>query len=408
MTDQQPKGLDSAPADAFHNWLRTRMTNSDDASMKFLWHYADVVAALRDEHLVQDNGHAGFAQPERTGTAKENAPAGFQQLQQLKEKSDSIISRWFGSRNPPDHTRIRGLLTSAFGIPRAEALRPRIQALTDELLDRVEPTGQMELIADLAYPLPLMVICELMGISLRNREQFRRWSNDIAKMLDLSPTPLATQRGRFALLAVTEYLDKEIAERRKNLGGDLISSLLEAEAQGRLSADEVLANSVALLFSGQEATAYFIGNAILSLLTHQNQLGLLREQPELIARAVEELLRFDTTGQLTWRKAREQVSLGNMVIQPGQSVGLALAAANRDGTEFTNPDELDLTRSPNHHLTFGFGIHYCLGAPLARVEAQIAINTLLRRMPRLALRDNVLEWEANTRLRGLQALPLTF
>jgi cytochrome P450 len=288
-------------------------------------------------------------------------------------------------------------------------MRDQIQALTDGLLDRVQAAGQADIIADLAYPLPVNVIAEMLGIPARDHEQFRGWSDDLARSLDLTDDPEVYNRASRSAVALTDYLREIIANRRRQPQNDLLSALIAAEEDGgRLTEDELYATCALLLIAGYETTINLIGNGLFALLRHPDQLQRLRQNPELIRSAVEELLRYDSPVQMTSRIALTDIELHGRTIRAGQEVAFLLGAANYDTQRFTEPYQLDLSRDPNPHLSFGSGIHYCLGAPLARLEGQIALSTLLRRLPNLALATETPEYRDNYVLRGLLSLPVTF
>jgi len=301
---------------------------------------------------------------------------------------DTLLQARFGEagfdlsmlfRDPPDHTRLRALVSKAFTPRVVEEMRGRIQEIVDALLDRAQDVGRMDVIADLAYPLPVIVICEMLGVPAENRDLFRHWSVDIARSLDaiaLPTEPEVIERGTAARHALADYFRGLIAERRRRPKADLLSDL--------------------------------IANGTLALLRHPAELRALRADPGLIGSAVEELLRYDGPVQRTGRMPNTDVALGGRTIPKGALVLGLIGAANRDPAHFPDPDRLDITRGDNRHLAFGWGIHFCLGAPLARLEAQIAILALLRQLPRLALATARLEWRRASTLRGLTALPVTF
>jgi len=270
----------------------------------------------------------------------------------------------------------------------------------------------MDLIEDLAYPLPVTVICEMLGVPTADRDVFKQWSSDIARSLDAAILPAdseAIPRGRDARAALSEYLSSLIATRRKNPRADLLSALIAAEEEGnKLTEGELLSTCMLLLIAGHETTVNLIGNGVLSLLQHPDQMRVLREDPALTQTAVEELLRFDAPVQRTGRLTNTDVEIGGRQIAKGSTVVAVIGAANRDPAHFADPDRLNVARRENRHIAFGFGIHFCLGAPLARVEGQIAIGTLMRRMPDLALTSQTPEWRESSLLRGLKTLPVTF
>jgi cytochrome P450 len=297
-------------------------------------------------------------------------------------------------QDPPDHTRLRRLMNQAF-TPRAiERLRPRVRALVDELLDRVAARGEMDVIADLALPVPSTLICELMGVPVTDRDKFTDWTAASTHLLAaaISP-PEVVDRGIAAVTALGDYFTALITERRKRLTDDLLSDLIRAEEAGdRLSPTELISQSIGLLIAGFETTIGLIGNGVLALLRHPDQLETLRTNPDLIQSAVEECLRFDGPILLTIRVTREDTPFGDKVIPTDRPVMCLLAGANLDPAHFADPERFDITRTDNDHLAFGGGVHFCLGAHLARLEAQEAIGGLVRRFRGLELLTEQLEW----------------
>ena len=342
----------------------------------------------------------------------------------IKEPLVSMVAARFGvsvppgvglsmlDRDPPDHTRLRSLVSKAFTPRVVEGLRPRIQKMVDELITRAEAVGTMDLIEEFAYPIPVSVICEMLGVPVEDHERFKGWSLDIARGLDsvwLPPESEIPKRSGAARHAIGDYMRGLIAERRASPRGDLLSALIAAEEAGdKLSEDELIATCILLLIAGHETTVNLIGNGTLALLRHPEELRRLRETPGLITSAVEELLRYDGPVQRTARITSTAVTLGGRTIPKGEMVMPFIGAADRDPSQFPDPDRLDLGRADNRHIAFGWGIHFCLGAPLARVEGQIAIDTLVRRLPRLALVNDEPEHRQSLTIRGLKALPVTF
>ncbi|WP_327288154.1 cytochrome P450 family protein [Streptomyces sp. NBC_01198] len=306
--------------------------------------------------------------------------------------------------DPPEHTRLRRLVAREFTPRRVTALQPRVQQITDELLDAAlgEPTA--DLVDTLAFPLPMMVICELLGVPDLDRKAFRGWSNDF-----VSGTPEAEVR---AARAMSEYLAELIEDKR--CGGpadDLLSALIRTryEDDDRLSSDELVGMAFLLLIAGHETTVNLITNGVLALLRHPDQLAALRAEPELIDGAVEEMLRYDGPVETTtWRYAAEQMTVAGTVIAQGDSVLISLAGADRDPERFPAPDTFDIRRPAQGNIAFGHGIHYCLGAPLARMEARVAIPTLLTRAPGLALVPEPLTWRQGLIVRGPTRLVVSF
>ena len=313
--------------------------------------------------------------------------------------------------DPPDHTRLRGLVSKAFTPRVVEGLRPRIQELVDELLDRVAERGSMDVIEDLAYPLPVIVISEMLGVPAEGHETFRGWSRELARSLDpeIVVTPEVLERRMNAIASFDDYFRGLIAERRKAPRDDLLSNLMAAEEEGdKLSEAELLATCRLILVAGHETTVNLIGNGTLALLRNPDQLEKLRDDPSLARSAVEELLRYDPPVQFTGRIALEEMEVAGATFRKGDNVVLLLGAANRDPDQFPDPERLDITRDDDRHLAFGYGIHFCLGAPLARVEGQIALSTLVRRFEGLELRTELPEYKENIVLRGLRSLPVGF
>jgi len=358
-----------------------------------LTRYEDVAAVLRDPRFIKEP-LAPFVAA-RFGVA---VPSG--------------VGLSMLDRDPPDHTRLRSLVSKAFTPRVVEGLRPRIQRIVDDLIARAEAAGSMDLIEEFAYPIPVNVICEMLGVPVEDHERFRGWSLDITRGLDsilLPPESEVPRRSGAARHAIGEYFRELIAERRASPRGDLLSALIAAEEAGdKLSEDELLATCILLLIAGHETTVNLIGNGTLALLRHPAELRRLRETPGLIASAVEELLRYDGPVQRTARIPSTDVTIGGRTIGKGEMVMPFIAAADRDPAQFPDPDRLDLARADNRHIAFGWGIHFCLGAPLARVEGQIAIGTLARRLPNLALATDKLEYRPSLTLRGLKTLPVRF
>ena len=312
------------------------------------------------------------------------------------------------SADPPEHTRLRGLVSKAFTMRMVEAMRPHIQEITDDLLDAVGSSSSFDLIQDLAYPLPVIVIAEMLGVPPEDRDEFKRWSDDLAATLG-GPfvAPDVLERARTSAQEMADYFRGVIAERRREPREDLLSGLIAAEERGEvLSEDELLATCMLLLAAGNETTTNLIGNGMVALLRHPDQLRKLQQDFSLIEPAVEEFLRYDGPVTSTARVAMEELEIGGKAIEEGRLVLTVLAAANHDPAQFSNPDELDITRQDNRHVAFGFGTHFCLGAPLARVEAQIAFTALLRRWPKLQLASAEVEWGPSFILRGPKSLPI--
>jgi cytochrome P450 len=313
------------------------------------------------------------------------------------------------SSDPPDHTRLRALVNKVFTPHMIEQWHERIQTITTELLDAVQGKGRMELIGDFAFPLPMTVISEMLGIPEEDRLQFRAWSN---ALLSSSGGETHFEQIFTAMEFFSAYLTKLIKWRHKQPGDDLVSTLVQVESEGdKLSENELISMIFLLLIAGHETTVNLIGNGVLALLQHPEQMEKLRQDPTLIKSAIEELLRYN--GPLftaTNRWAREDVEIAGTLIRKGDLVLVGISSANHDGEQFSHAEELDITRKENRHLAFGKGIHYCLGAPLARLEGQIVIASLLQRFPNLRLEvdPQSLTYRPGTLVHALDTLPVTF
>jgi cytochrome P450 len=321
------------------------------------------------------------------------------------------VRRWMLERDPPDHTRLRGLVVKAFTARTVEDMRPRIQAIVDATLDRVVPDGRMDVIRDFAYPLPVTVICEMLGIPEEDRDQFRRNTGLGGRLLD--PVPLTRAEidiANAAHLKQAAYFHSLFERRRREPGDDLTTLLVQAEEAGnKLSEAELTANIMLLFGAGHETTVNLIGNGLLALHRNPEQLELLKRDPSLMPNAIEELLRYDSSVQLTGRAALEDVEIGGVTIEQGEGIMCLLGAANRDPEVFLDPDRLDVTRPNIRPLSFGGGIHFCLGAQLARIEAEIALSSLLARLPSLELETlDDPAWRPTFVLRGLTSLPASW
>ncbi|HXF56182.1 MAG TPA: cytochrome P450 [Actinomycetota bacterium] len=305
---------------------------------------------------------------------------------------------------PPDHTRLRRLVSRAFTPRMVESLRPRLQAIMDALVDEVAGAGEVDLVQAVAEPLPVAVIAELLGVPPSDRHLLRPWSAAITAMFEMNPTEEVARRAVRAAEEFAGYLRELARERRARPGPDLVSELAQVVEEGdRLTQDELVGTCVLLLNAGHEATVNATGTAWLALFRAPDQLERLRRDPSLVPLAVEELLRFDTPLQLFRRYALEDAQVGGVPIARGAKVALLFGSANRDPSVFPDPDRLDVSRDPNPHLAFGAGIHFCLGAPVARLELHVSFATLLRRLPRLELATEP-RWKPGYVIRGPQEL----
>ena len=362
--------------------------------------YADAREALADARLSKNPHH--HSERGSHGKGKVGIPG---------ERGANLMTHLLNI-DPPDHTRLRRLVSKAFTPRRVAAFAPRVGELADRLVDGFAERGEADLIHEYAFPLPIYAICDLLGVPAEDQEDFRSW----AGMMLHQPGSPRGGVGR-AVKKMRGYLAELIHRKRAGLGDDLISGLIRASDHGEhLTEDEAAAMAFILLFAGFETTVNLIGNGTYALLRHPGQRRLLQDgvaagDEALLARAVEELLRYDGPVELaTWRFATEPLTIGGQPIAVGDPVLVVLAAADRDPAKFADPDRLDLTRRDNQHLGYGHGIHYCLGAPLARLEGQTALATLLRRLPdlRLAADPEELRWRGGLIMRGLRTLPVEF
>ncbi|HZC99905.1 MAG TPA: cytochrome P450 [Actinomycetes bacterium] len=379
----------SDPYPLYHRLRELDPVHRSRAGVWVLTRHADATAVLRDPRFSADPAHLRGRRP-----------------QVGPRRLDTRVLLFL---DPPDHTRIRSLVSKAFTPHRLRQLRPRVEALVHELLDRIEEQGSLELIADLAYPLPVSVICELLGVPAVDRDTFRRWSSDASRMLDrdIDLDEQALERGAAAIAGFTEHFAALIQERRLQERDDLLSALIAAEEAGEgLTWEELLSTIILLFLAGHETTVNLIGNGALALLRHPDQLERLRREPSLGRTAVEELLRYDSPVHVTGRITTTELEVGGTPIAAGEQVIVLVAAANRDPAVFADPDDLDVGRPDNRHLSFSAGMHYCLGAALARLEAEVALGALLRRFPRLELADPEPRYRDHFVLRGLRSLPL--
>jgi cytochrome P450 len=410
LNSSEPTGLNltssAFKADPYPTFARLRASDpvhqyasSDDGQHTWLiTRYADAEPILRDERFVKNRQHV-FSSAEHTPFSD----------------SDGSVDDLFGlgllALDPPDHTRLRSLVSLSFTPRMVEQWRGRIQEITDELIDAVAEKGTMDLIEEFAFPIPMRVISEILGLPPEDGATLHHWIKTIADALD---DPAAFQQAAPQLQATYVFLCALIEEKRLNPADDLVSRLIQAEDAGdRLSKRELVSIVFVLILTGYETTANLIGNGTLALLTHPAQMALLQNNPDpaLLKTAVEEFLRYHSPVTIsTFRWAREDIQIDGTLIRRGDGVVISLSAANRDETTFAGADTLDITRRENAHLAFGKGIHYCLGAPLARLEGQIAIGTLLQRLPKLHLQVDPasLSWRPGSTVMGLHHLPVVF
>jgi cytochrome P450 len=365
-------------------------------------------------------------------------------FQRLSEAEQQLIQPVYQSfsgtvfyADPPYHTHLRGLMNHAFTPRRVERLRPYIQRIVNELLDAAQSKGDVDIIRDLAYPLPVMVIAELLGLPAADRDRFKKWSDDLFAILGTvreKPVHLL-ERAVQSLGEMTDYVRNLGRKRRDAPRDDLLTALLsvteendpscphphgaavydpvgelvhqpDAYPASTLTEDELVSNINILLSTGHETTTHLIGNGLLALLQYPDQWNKLRAHPNILESAIEEMLRYDSPVQITYRSALEEANIHGKVIRKGDLVNSILGSANRDPQRFSNPDRFDITRNEGRHLGFGVGIHFCIGAPLVRLESQIVFETILRRFPRIRLTAETLEWQEHPIFRGLKSLPV--
>ena len=393
----------------FYEQLRNQDPVHWDEDMGFwvLSRYAEIESLYTDERFSRAQG----------------LMRGFQRLSEADRKMAAPVYHSFSKTvfyaDPPYHTHLRGLMNHAFTPRRVERLRVPIQKIVNELLDAAERRNEMDVVQDVAYPLPVMVIAELLGLPAEDRDRFKKWSDDLFAILGtVRPKShhLLEQAAR-SLDEMTEYVKDLSLERLQDPRDDLLTALLSVtddeesyshHATSTLTGEELVANVNILLSTGHETTTHLIGNGLLALLQNLDQMQKLIAEPTLLPKAIEEMLRYDNPVQITYRSVLEDAEIGGRQICKGDLVNTIIASANRDPERFSYPDQFDITRSEGRHLGFGMGIHFCIGAPLVRLEAEIAFETILRRFPNLALATENLEWQEHPIFRGLKSLPVRF
>ncbi|MBX3038984.1 MAG: cytochrome P450 [Anaerolineales bacterium] len=413
LTNLQKENIRANPY-PFYETLRTQDPIHWDVEMGF-WvftRYDDIASLYLDERFSRAQG------------LMRNFERLHEHEKQIAQPVYHSFSKTVFYSDPPQHTHLRSLMNHAFTPRYVERLRPFIQQTVNDLLDSAN--DEIDVIQALAYPLPVMVIAELIGLPASDRDKFKNWSDDLFAILGTvknKPQHLL-ERAAQSLGEMTEYIKDLANKRRDNMGEDLLSILLsvsdvdgcpvphhtsgqlihEPVASATLTEEELVANINILLSTGHETTTHLIGNGILALLQHPDQLKLLKENPALLDSAIDEILRYDNPVQITYRSALEDAEIKGKLIHKGDLVNTILGSANRDPERFNNPNTFDITRSEGRHLSFGLGIHYCIGAPLVRLEAEIAFETILRRFPNLKLASDILEWQEHPIFRGLRKL----
>lgn len=369
--------------------------------------YADVSAAFRDPALSSDRISPYL---EKDGRSQAEASTSGNEPDEVDAQASPFehLSRWMVFKDPPDHTRLRRLVSKGFTPRTVESLRGRIAEIVEDLVEELKAKGEGDIVRDLAYPLPAIVIAEMLGVPAEDRDRFKDWSEDILVLVfGAKGEGDRHERARRGLLDLSDYFKELAAYYRENPADNLISALVAAgDRDDALSEEEIVATCTLLLFGGHETTTNLIGNGTLALLENPAELSRLRTEPELLPTAIEEFLRYDGPSKLAVRYTVADCEFGGTRIEAGQRVFLVQAAANRDPRRFDNPDMLDLGRVENKHVGFGFGIHYCLGAPLARLEAQIAFGTLLKKVANIERAVGEPRWHETILSRGLETLPV--
>jgi len=365
--------------------------------------YADLISHIQDNRLSSN----------RIGAHADRMP---REAKEYFRPLFSAVSSWMLMIDPPDHTRLRGLVSKAFTPAVVENMRGLVRKLVDDKVATVKQQGRMDIMKDLANPLPAIVIAEMLGVSGADQQQFKAWSDDIAMGLGGIDSARSKEElfamydvAQKSFLSLAGYFREKVSELRLKPRENLLSALIQAEERGdRLTEHELFANCVLLMIAGHETTTNLIGNGVLALLRNPEQKETLTLNPELIVSAVEELLRYDSPVQKMARLALQDFEIAGKQIKQGQLVCFSFAAGNRDPEQFSAPAQLDIARRPNRHLAFGHGLHYCVGAALARLEGQIAVNRILSSLPGIKLETEDLEWNRNLTLRGLKSLPVVF
>jgi cytochrome P450 len=365
-----------------------------------MWHiarYSDILLILRDQRFTH--------QAPAGNSAGDTSPDFIDPLQLYFSLSRQSLL----FADPPAHTRLRSLVSRAFTPRMIEGLRPRVEATASALLQAGQKRGNLDVVNEYALPLTITNIAEMLGVPPEGRAQLTSWAGVLIRAVDCKQSPDIYASAAQVAMEIYAYFTELLAHRRQALGPDLLSQLLVAHDQeDRLSEAELIVTATTLLIAGHETTVNLIGNGTYALLRHPEQLTLLRQRPDLMPSAIEEFLRFEASSQMASRYATEDMQVGGTTIQRGQIVNLLLGSGNRDPEAFSDPDHLNITRRENRHLAFGMGIHYCLGAPLARLEAQTAIGLLLQNFSGLRLLDARPLWRDTIGFRGLQRLDVTW
>lgn len=373
---------------------------SFEPGIEGMWHvsrYADILRVLKDQRFTHQAPIDNSVSVEQTDFVD---PL---QLYFTLSRQSLLFA------DPPSHTRLRALVSRAFTPRMVEGLRPRVEAKAADLLRAAQKQGHLDVVNDYALPLTMAIISEMLGVPPEGQAQLTSWASVLIRAVDCKQSADIYISASAVAIEIFQYFTKLLARRRQESGTDLLSHLLVAHDQeDRLSESELIVTAATLLIAGHETTVNLIGNGTLALLHYPDQLTLLRQRPELMPSAIEELLRFESSSQMASRYATAETKIGGTTILRGQIVNLLLGSGNRDPEAFSDPDQLNITRKENRHLAFGMGIHFCLGAPLARLESQIAIGLLLRHFPNLRLLDATPQWRDTIGFRGLQRLEVTW
>jgi len=384
----------------FYKQLRDEDPVHWDTQLGFwiLTRYADVMEVLHDPRIGKAIG---------LETALHRLP---EAERQVATPVYQTFARQMLYADPPYHTKLRSLVNKAFTPRMVEKMRPRVQQIADSLVDAVEARGCMDVVHDYAYPLPLAVILDLFGLPQSDSAQIKAWTDDFSAALGIvAQTPQVMQRASSSLAEFNKYICAKFDELEKNPKDDFLSALLQAgEQDNHLSRDELVANVLIVILGGHENSTNTISNSLRALFQHPEQMQEVLHDPSLVNSAVEETLRYDNSVQIVWRYAIEDLEVGGKRIEKGQLLNCMVGAANRDPAQFPDPDTFDIHRPEYRHLGFGMGVHFCVGMPLGRLDAQIGLGTLLRRLPKIHLTDTQLEWQIAPTFRGVKALPVAF
>jgi len=362
-----------------------------------------------DDILVSFKSTAHFSNEGRLLNAAAYLPD--EKRANLKAFEDHFASKSLLHSDPPDHTRMKALITREFNVKVVEEMKPAIQQAVDRLIDKVQDRGEMDIVSELASPLPISVIAQILGVPLSDHHLFQLWADELLAFQGVNkPSEQDLQSANKAIAAMRPYIRQMIEERRANPRNDLVSKFAaEEELGGRISESELIGTCVTLFVAGQETTISLISNTIYALLSHPDQMALLRQNPALITSTIEESLRFESPISRQPRLMKEDIELRGKKLKKGQMAFQMLNSANRDPAYFTDPDKFDIQREPNKHMAFGYGIHFCVGAILARVEGAIAVSTAVKRLPNLRLVDAKADWDLGKRnSRVLRSLRVRF